>query len=470
MRSYRRWNASRSWRAQSARSPRDLAFGHAVGFGGHHGEYTQRPCRRMPTPGPICIQSVRPRVSPAHTTHNALLGSRETDMTQPYRMIAAAVAAALAASVSQASSHREAPNITRMPAVDATDFYLFNSYERGRSEYVTVLANYLPLQDPYGGPNYFALDPYALYEIHLDNDGDASEDLTFQFRFRNRLVNDKQGLALDIGGESVARAAEEHRPGLGGGPLTARIPRGLLADAGARRPAHGQCGPGPARGRRLELVRQALRLRRHQDIRQRRGLRGVRELVHPGDQHPRLREERPRLRRPARRALRGEPRPRFRPGQHRPGRRQRVSGRDHPGPGERHHRRQEHHDDRTRAAEAVRHRPWQRRDRRLDDGVDAQDAHHEHAVGRRIAGRRQRRVGAGLASRRSARQRSRHRPARQGRLQCQRAAPRRAVRDLRDEPDAAGAASTCCSATRSTRRSARRSRTSRRRTCRGSTS
>jgi hypothetical protein len=124
-------------------------------------------------------------------------------MKQPTRMIAAAVAATIAASASQASSHREAPNITRMPAVDATDFYLFNSYERGRSEYVTVLANYLPLQDAYGGPNYFALDPYALYEIHLDNDGDANEDLTFQFRFRNRLVNDKQGLALDIGGETV---------------------------------------------------------------------------------------------------------------------------------------------------------------------------------------------------------------------------------------------------------------------------
>ena len=89
--------------------------------------------------------------------------------------------------VASGSSHREAPNITRFPKVDSTDFYMFTSYEAGRDEYVTLIANYLPLQDPYGGPNYFALDPAALYEIHVDNDGDAGEDLTFQFRFKNRL-------------------------------------------------------------------------------------------------------------------------------------------------------------------------------------------------------------------------------------------------------------------------------------------
>ena len=72
-----------------------------------------------------------------------------------------------------ASSHREAPFITRQPKVDGTDFYMFNSYEPGRAGYVTLIANYLPLQDAYGGPNYFSLDPNALYEIHIDNNGDA---------------------------------------------------------------------------------------------------------------------------------------------------------------------------------------------------------------------------------------------------------------------------------------------------------
>jgi hypothetical protein len=91
-----------------------------------------------------------------------------------------------------------------MPAVDSTDFYLFNSYEPGRDGYVTLLANYIPLQTPYGGPNYFPMDPAALYEIHIDNDGDAAENLTFQFRFTNRLANDNRGLKLNIAGPQVA--------------------------------------------------------------------------------------------------------------------------------------------------------------------------------------------------------------------------------------------------------------------------
>ena len=115
-----------------------------------------------------------------------------------------ALAAVLIPLSSFASSHREAPAITRMPAVDSTDFYVFNSYEPGRSGYVTLLADYLPLQDPYGGPNYFALDPSALYEIHVDSDGDAKEDLTFQFRFTDKLAANNTGIKLGIGGSQVA--------------------------------------------------------------------------------------------------------------------------------------------------------------------------------------------------------------------------------------------------------------------------
>ncbi len=99
-----------------------------------------------------------------------------------------------------ASSHREAPFITTVPKVDATDLYMFNSYEAGRADYVTVLANYQPLQAPYGGPNYFKMDPNALYEIHIDNNGDAKEDITFQFRFKNKF----NAITLDIGGKHVA--------------------------------------------------------------------------------------------------------------------------------------------------------------------------------------------------------------------------------------------------------------------------
>jgi Domain of unknown function (DUF4331) len=113
------------------------------------------------------------------------------------------LALAVLAGSALASSHREAPFITTVPKVDATDFYMFRSYEGGRNDYVTLIANYQPLQDPYGGPNYFSMDPNALYEIHIDNDGDAKEDLTFQFRFKNRLAGNGAGVSLNIGGKSV---------------------------------------------------------------------------------------------------------------------------------------------------------------------------------------------------------------------------------------------------------------------------
>ena len=122
----------------------------------------------------------------------------------PIRVAPLLGAALLAAcGLAGASSHREAPFITTVPKVDATDFYMFRSYETGRSDYVTVIANYQPLQAPYGGPNYFAMDPNALYEIHIDNNGDAKEDLTFQFRFKNTLAGNGAGVNLNIGGKMV---------------------------------------------------------------------------------------------------------------------------------------------------------------------------------------------------------------------------------------------------------------------------
>ena len=114
--------------------------------------------------------------------------------------LSAAIACAFAGAPAHASSHREAPFITTAPKVDGTDFYMFRSYEAGRADYVTLIANYQPLQAAYGGPNYFAMDPNALYEIHIDNDGDAREDMTFQFRFKN----DFKAIALPIGDRNVA--------------------------------------------------------------------------------------------------------------------------------------------------------------------------------------------------------------------------------------------------------------------------
>jgi hypothetical protein len=104
------------------------------------------------------------------------------------RLLTCAVAALMAvgaASSALASSHREAPFTAKHPSIDATDFYMFMSYGTEAPGNVVFIANYNPLQAPFGGPNYFALNPNALYEINIDNDGDAKADITFQFRFKN---------------------------------------------------------------------------------------------------------------------------------------------------------------------------------------------------------------------------------------------------------------------------------------------
>src|SRR5450756_254293 len=114
------------------------------------------------------------------------------------RAVAFAVSMTLAVAA-LASSHREAPFITTTPKVDGTDFYMFSSYESGRAGFVTLIANYQPLQSPQGGPNYFTMDPQALYEIHIDNNGDGAEDLTYQFRF----TTTRQGLSVMAGDKSI---------------------------------------------------------------------------------------------------------------------------------------------------------------------------------------------------------------------------------------------------------------------------
>lgn len=116
---------------------------------------------------------------------------------------ACSVISLVAAAPSLASSHREAPAITEMPKVDGTDFYMFRSYAPGRQDYVTIISNYQPGENPGDGPNYYTMDPDAIYEIHIDNNGDAVEDLTYQFRFTNTLRNGT-GVTLPVGGKTLA--------------------------------------------------------------------------------------------------------------------------------------------------------------------------------------------------------------------------------------------------------------------------
>src|SRR5215831_2578333 len=85
------------------------------------------------------------------------------------------------------SSHREAPEISKDPVADNTDVYAFVSPDN--PDTVTLIANYIPLEGPAGGPNFFEFGDDVLYEIHIDNDGDAVDDITYQFRFQTRLRN-----------------------------------------------------------------------------------------------------------------------------------------------------------------------------------------------------------------------------------------------------------------------------------------
>lgn len=88
-----------------------------------------------------------------------------------------------------ASSHGEAPLISMDRFADNTDTYAFRSVEAGRENYVTLIANYIPLQEPSGGPQWFRFDDAVLYEIKIDNTGDGVEDITYQFQFSTQTVN-----------------------------------------------------------------------------------------------------------------------------------------------------------------------------------------------------------------------------------------------------------------------------------------
>src|SRR6184192_4235847 len=80
----------------------------------------------------------------------------------------------------KASSHREAPLISQDPMADNTDLYAFRSPDR--PDTVTIIANYIPLESPAGGPNFPSFDDTVLYQINIDTNGDSRDDLSYQFR------------------------------------------------------------------------------------------------------------------------------------------------------------------------------------------------------------------------------------------------------------------------------------------------
>src|SRR4029077_5998235 len=85
------------------------------------------------------------------------------------------------------TSHREAPSISRDPVADNTDLYAFVSPDA--PDTVTMISNFVPLEDPAGGPNFHSFGDDVLYAISVDNDGDGLTDISYQFQFKTSFTN-----------------------------------------------------------------------------------------------------------------------------------------------------------------------------------------------------------------------------------------------------------------------------------------
>lgn len=119
-----------------------------------------------------------------------------TARTRGSALLALGLALALTLSLfatADASSHREAPLISEDPTADNTDFYAFVS--PANPDNVTFISNFVPFQNPAAGPNFFRFGDEVLYEIHVDNTGDAIPNISYEFRFTTEIVNGNTFLA-----------------------------------------------------------------------------------------------------------------------------------------------------------------------------------------------------------------------------------------------------------------------------------
>lgn len=117
-------------------------------------------------------------------------------LSKPFRRTAVAMTAVVALGVGLvqglgpapggASSHREAPLISRDPAVDNTDVYAFRSPDNPGT--ITLISNWIPFEEPAGGPNFYAFEPGARYQFNIDNDGDAVADVVYRYVFSHQYV------------------------------------------------------------------------------------------------------------------------------------------------------------------------------------------------------------------------------------------------------------------------------------------
>ena len=124
-------------------------------------------------------------------------------------LLAAIGAGALAVTLSSGSSHREAPLSSVDPTADDTDVYAFKAPDAPNA--LTIVANWIPFEDPAGGPNFYRLDDRAAYYLNVDNTGDGRSDVRYRFKFRTRVL-DKNSFLYALPGVSSIRDPEAERP------------------------------------------------------------------------------------------------------------------------------------------------------------------------------------------------------------------------------------------------------------------
>lgn len=125
----------------------------------------------------------------------------------------------------EASSHREAPLISNDPLADNTDLYAFRSPDDTNT--VTIIANYIPLQLPQGGPNYSTFGENIRYEIHVENDGVAGDDITYRFTFSRMNQDPTTFFNIRLGQQNLKTTYTLERS-LNGGPFTAVVTNGTV--------------------------------------------------------------------------------------------------------------------------------------------------------------------------------------------------------------------------------------------------
>ena len=116
-------------------------------------------------------------------------------------LVALVAAALVSAALSSGSSHREAPNTAKDPTADNTDVYAFKTADAPNR--LNLVANWIPFEDPAGGPNFYNFDPAARYYINVDNTGDGAYDIRYRFQFKTRVLNENSFAAATPAVESL---------------------------------------------------------------------------------------------------------------------------------------------------------------------------------------------------------------------------------------------------------------------------